>query len=252
MQKESLQSLRNNGLNTDTGLIRLVAVASMIVDHVGAVFFPAVTALRVVGRIAFPLFCYGVVLGSIATRDWRRYALRLLLGGLVSQGPYMLAMGHSLTELNVLFTLLLGLLSIVAVQKKRYGSAVWGPALCLALASAVRMDYGWKGVLFILLLYLARGSRGGVAAAVSAFCLYWGAASSDVSYLFGFSRDMGLGALSGLWNLISSVLRLQALALLSLPFMLAATDSGIRLGKWFHYAVYPGHLLAIYLVSLLL
>lgn len=251
MQHNGIESLKKAGFNTDTGFIRLLAILCMAVDHVGVIFFPQTMALRVIGRIAFPLFCYGIVVGAVATRDWKKYALRLLSGALISQVPYMVAVGHTWKELNVIFTLLVGLMAIVSVQKKWNGSEIWGPVVCLLIAAAIRMDYGWKGVLFILLLYLARGTRGGFAAVMVAFCLYWGARSADVSYLFGIQARASSGLIGNVLDVILALLRLQTLALLALPFILIPTQSGLKINKWWIYAAYPGHFLILYAIKLL-
>ncbi|NLD52264.1 MAG: fimbrial assembly protein, partial [Clostridiales bacterium] len=106
-------------LNADAGFIRVVAMVTMLIDHTGVVFFPGVLELRVIGRIAFPLFCWGIVTGFERTGNWPRYALRLLLMGLVAQPFYMLALNHRLHEFNVMATLLLGLLAIAGIREKR-------------------------------------------------------------------------------------------------------------------------------------
>lgn len=149
-------------LNTDSAFLRLVAIGTMILDHVGAVFFPQHIEMRVIGRIAFPLFCWGIVLGCLYTRDWKKYALRLLGGAVISQGPYMLALNHSLLELNVMFTLLLGMLAVTGIQSNRRGSAVWMPLICLSVAATLNMDYGWRGVLLIIFMYLCYEKKNGV------------------------------------------------------------------------------------------
>ncbi len=241
------------GLNSDTGLIKLVAMVTMLIDHVGAIFFPGVNELRIIGRIAFPLFCWGIASGSVRTRSLPRYALRLLLGGLVAQPFYMLALNHTVWQWNVMSTLLLGLLAIIGIQKKRFYSQIWAPVLCLALASVQQMDYGWRGVLLIILMYLARGSRGGLGALMAAFCLYWGSGSGEVTSFAGIPLRPEAPVYSPLRpviNMVFSFLRLQGLAILSLPFMLAQTDSGIRVPKWLAYAMYPGHLLLLWLIKL--
>lgn len=252
MQNNRAESFVKAGFNTDTGLIRLIAILCMAVDHVGVIFFPRTMELRVVGRIAFPLFCYGVVLGSVATRDWKKYALRLLVCAVVSQIPYMVAVGHTWKEFNVIFTLLLGLMAIVSVREKRAGSEIWGPAVCVLAAAAVHMDYGWKGVLFILLLYLARKSRGGFAAVMVAFCLYWGAQSADISYLFGLQSLATGPVMANMMGVVNAFLRLQTFALLALPLILIPTKSGLKINKWWVYAAYPGHFLILYAIRLLI
>lgn len=241
-------------VNTDTGLIKTVAILTMIVDHVGVIFFPGTLWLRVIGRMAFPLFCWGIVVGAVHTRDLRGYALRLLALAVLCQGAYMLALSHALLELNVVFTLLLGLMGIMGMRVRKFGSAVWAPALALLLSASIEMDYGWRGVMLIQLMYLARTSPGALAALMVPFCLYWGSSSLQVQTVFGLPRD----TLSASWpwdaalNLLYPFFRLQGLALMALPLMIVKTNSGIRIPKWLSYAAYPGHLAILYGLSLLL
>ena len=56
-----------------------MAVLFMVMDHCGKLFFPAVPEMRLLGRIAFPLFAWGIVIGCEYTKDIRKYALRILL-----------------------------------------------------------------------------------------------------------------------------------------------------------------------------
>ncbi len=241
-------------LNTDSSLIRLVAIVTMICDHAGVIFFPQYIQLRIIGRIAFPLFCWGIVLGCLYTKDGKKYALRLLLGAVISQYPFMLALNHSLRELNVMFTLLLGMLAVTGIQRNTKGSAIWAPLLSLSIAAVLQMDYGWKGVLLIIMMYACREKKGAFAAMFTAFCLFWGSASSDVSAVFGVTNDMLFPSSTYMmrWiGMLRTFLKLQGLALLALPFMLINTYSGFRLPKWFVYLAYPGHLLALYAIKLL-
>ncbi|NLD35158.1 MAG: hypothetical protein GX653_09645 [Clostridiales bacterium] len=240
-------------LNADAGLIRVVAMVTMLIDHIGVVFLPGVPELRVIGRIAFPLFCWGIVTGFERTRSWPRYALRLLLIGLVSQPFYMLALNHRISEFNVMATLLLGLLAIAGMRERWWGSHIWAPLLCLALAAMQPMDYGWRGVLLIILMYLARRSAGGLAALMVAFCLYWGSGSSEVVRLFGLRIKPELAVGTPLYAVVGmafSMMRLQSLAILSLPFMLCRTNTGIRVPRWLAYGMYPGHLLLLWLLHM--
>ncbi|NLG57342.1 MAG: hypothetical protein GX540_02900 [Clostridiales bacterium] len=234
--------------NTDHGLMQLVAIVTMIIDHIGAIFFPGVLVLRVIGRIAFPLFCWGIAVGADKTRHFTRYALRLLALGVVSQPFYMLALNHTWSQLNVLATLLLGLLAIRGLQINRYGSALWAPAVCLLLATAITMDYGWQGVLLIILMYLARHTKGGLAALMISFCLLWG--SGSLAVFRGVSVNSGLNMLDRAVNAHIARISLQFLAILALPLMMIKTKSGIRLPKWLSYAAYPGHLMILWLIKL--
>ena len=58
--------------NTDHGLIQVVAIVTMVIDHVGAIFFPGLMFLRVIGRIAFPLFCWGIAVVAARKKNYTR------------------------------------------------------------------------------------------------------------------------------------------------------------------------------------
>ena len=238
--------------NTATGLLKLVAICLMIIDHTGAAIFTGCTELRIIGRIAFPLFAWCVVVGSEYSRSIPRYALRLLFFFAVSQPFYMLALNHTLLQFNIFATLFLGLIGIYGIKLKKYGSQFILPALAILFTCFVSVDYGWRGVTFILLLYGARKTRSGLAAVMIAFCLYWGQSSSAIRTAFGVNFD----ALSTLTpygsTLVSSVLRLQAMAVLALPLILCPMRCALRISKWAAYAAYPAHLLILYLIKLCL
>ena len=75
--------------NTDTGLLKILALLFMIVDHVGVRLFRDVQELRIIGRMAFPLYVWCIVVGTVYTRDPLKYALRLLIAAVIAQPFYM-------------------------------------------------------------------------------------------------------------------------------------------------------------------
>ena len=164
--------------NTDTSFLKLLALVFMLIDHMGVVIFPGVTEFRVIGRMALPLYAWCLVVGCVKTHDPLKYALRLLALAAFSQPLYMLALNHTWNELGILFLLVLSLLAIEGIRRKFYFSQFWAPLLCYTLLGVFRVDYGWRGMTFILLLYLARENRGGLIAAYLGYALYWGATSS--------------------------------------------------------------------------
>lgn len=142
--------------NLDTGLLKIIALVCMIIDHAGVRLLGNATEWRLIGRIAFPLYLWCMVVGACYTHSPARYALRLLAVGLISQPCFMLGLNHGWNQLNVFFTLLLGYLGIWGIRENRYGSRIWAPLLALAVPCFVSMDYGWRGVLLAMLLYAAR------------------------------------------------------------------------------------------------
>lgn len=245
--KQKLQPVAGN---TATGWLKLIALVFMFIDHSGKMLFPSIFEMRVLGRIAFPIYAWCIVVGAGYTRSMPRYILRLAAVGLISQPLYMQALNHSWQEPNVFLTLCLGLAAIWGLREKRLGSAIWAPLLALCAAVLTNCDYGWRGVLFILLLYACRTSRPAIAAVMAAFCLYWGTNSSTVTQFF-FINLGPLFSASSLSVLITPWLRLQALAILALPLILLRFPRDCRLPKWVGYSLYPAHLALLWLLEYL-
>ncbi len=235
------------GGNENTGLIKVIAIACMIVDHVGAAFFPRIYEFRLIGRIAFPLFAWCLCVGAQYTRNIWKYALRLLIVGTLAQPVYCWAMNHSWTELNVFFELLIGLLAIAAFQKNWKGSRYWGPPLALlaSLALPLNSNYGWQGIAFILFLYACRRDGAAIAAFMAAFCLYWGQGSYRLTQLFGLKLPNSVSFLPRASSLINDLSRIQFWAFLALPLIVFPMKKRLHLPKWVAYAAYPAHLLVI-------
>lgn len=95
--------------------IRLVGYITMVIDHIGVFLFPEVALFRVIGRIAFPCFLYGVVEGVEHTSNSINYAKRLTYMGIVS----IVAWGRYF-PINIGFTLALVVLGLAALRKKNY------------------------------------------------------------------------------------------------------------------------------------
>ncbi len=176
-------------------MLRLIAVISMIMDHAALLLIgygimsglpvgsdayerwnAIVTGLRVLGRMAFPIFAWLIAEGYARTRDWRKYAVRLFLLALISELPFdWVAFGRWGVQWgyqNTVFTLLLGLLALRGgdflqgrMRRIGYGTGSWYTAIMAATAAAcvaalvIRSDYSWEGVILIVLLYHTRADR---------------------------------------------------------------------------------------------
>jgi hypothetical protein len=132
--------------------LKIIACASMLVDHIGLIFFPRVAILRIIGRIALPIFAFLIVEGYKRTRNFQKYLLRLVIFFLISQPIYLYA---GFKDLNIFATLILGLCAIYLydnIKNKKYG--LFAVFLISVLACVIGADYAFFGVLLIFSFYL--------------------------------------------------------------------------------------------------
>lgn len=150
--------MERKGISQET--LKIIACVTMLVDHIGAVFLPGEYSLRVIGRIAFPIYCFLLVEGIHYTGNPWKYGLRLLAGMLLSEIPFDLALKGGLTwgSQSVMVTLLLGFLAVEAISLLKHDilKLAVTVAAC-ALAELLHTDYGGFGVLLIILLSQTRG-----------------------------------------------------------------------------------------------
>ncbi len=151
--------------------LKVLAVVTMIIDHIGShlvdrsiVLFEwgsysltLYRAMRDIGRLAFPIFCFLLIEGFLHTRSKVRYGVSLAALAVISEIPYDLEHNGTILYLgqNVFFTLLLGYLGLCAIEKC-YSKPI--PALICVVGLALialhlRADYDIVGFGFILVLY---------------------------------------------------------------------------------------------------
>ncbi len=245
METSVLTGSRKPAGNTATTWLKIIALVFMFIDHAGKMCFPNIPEMRMLGRIAFPIYAWCMIVGFHYTRSVPKYLLRILITGLVSQPLYMLALNHTWKQPNIFLTLFLGLCALWGIREKKYLSQIWAPAAAMAAAILVGADYGWRGVLLFIILYAVQESRPGIAAVMVSYFLFWGSSYSITKSLFGLPINMdALPAV--LSQPLSAFLRMETYALLALPFILIPFKKDLKLPRWVGYALYPAHLAALY------
>jgi len=199
--------------------LKWIAVLTMVIDHIGYLFFPNITEFRMIGRLAFPIFAYLIAEGSIRTSNKRKYLERLLLFAFISQIPYMLV--FQTVYPNILFTLVIGLYFI---------TITWYHIVVLVLISVfLPIDYEWWGLVLPAFFVYCRDRK------VFGFVLL---SSLTIAYVLSTGVLVQIFAILGI------------LLIFGLPAM-----KGIQipvLNRWFFYWFYPVHLLLIIFISLLI
>jgi len=240
------------GLNRDTNLLKLIAMVTMLIDHTGKMFFPQYRIMRIIGRIAFPLYAYCIAVGCVYSKNRMKYLTRILLMGLISQPFYAVALGHTVPAMyaiafaddpigavvnfyvqswavpNIMYTLALGLLIIWTLRDGQY---ICTAALALFVWKAQgSINYGWQGVALIVLFYLTISHWWVSLPVMFAYMFWWGAKGASY-HMFGMSFGI------------------QMFAILALPLIYIPTWSKLKINKWVYYLYYPAHLIGIMLIQ---
>ena len=223
--------------NLDTDFIKIIAVVSMTIDHIGGAFFPQYPAFRWIGRIAFPLFCYCLTVGMMYMGDIKKYLFRLGAFAVISQPFWILAFNSdditgNIFNLNIFFTLIVSLFGAWGFKERKWCFFI----LALILLNVINFDYAMTGLILILIFYLCRNKP------------WLGAAVYTLTYLPALNGNMAdpLALKIG-----GHAIGFEIFALLALPFIYIQTNSGLKIPKWFFYIYYPVHLFAIYLIGIL-
>ncbi len=135
--------------------IQLLAMITMLIDHIGAIWFPDHSIFRIIGRLAFPLYTYAIVLGYHKTSNLKRYLRRLGLLAVISQLPFMFAFQTS--HINVIGTLFICLLLLLVLD--RYSSSqplqLFFTLAVLVLFALLYFDYGPYALMLVLIFRYA-------------------------------------------------------------------------------------------------
>ncbi len=102
-------------------VIKIIAIISMLFDHSSDILIGQTSILNVLGRIAFPLFAFQLVIGYSHTSNFKKYFLRLLGFAIISQIPYSIMSNivvGSYFYLNIFFTLAFGILAMYILDFK--------------------------------------------------------------------------------------------------------------------------------------
>ena len=218
--------------------LKILALIAMTADHVGLQLLPQYNILRIIGRLAFPIFAYMIAEGCTYTKNRKRYLGTLAAMAALFQIVYFVAMGSVYQGIFVTFTLSVCLIfAIDRAKTQKSPLAVLTAALTgvtvlflTAILPALlphtdyAVDYGLWGTLLPVAVYLVPGR---------------------------------------VWKLVASAIMLVPLALewggnqwfalaALIPLALYSGKRGKYRMKNLFYIYYPTHLVVIWLLDMLL
>lgn len=183
--------------------LKWFAIVAMLIDHVGVFFFPDVIILRLIGRVAFPLFAVLIGQGVSTTSNIDRYFWRLFFLAVISQVPFSLV--YSDFHFNVLFTFSAAVFLALNFRIRRF-------MLLSALWCVIPVEYGLLGFL------------------LSVWCIHF---ASQYRFLM-------LGIIIFAFASIYTIGVMQIFAVLTIFVVHFALDVP-RFGRYWAYAVFPVH-----------
>jgi len=219
-------------------VFKIIAVVSMLIDHIGYFFVDNNVWLRLIGRLAFPIFAFFIAEGMKHTKSRKKYILTLFVFALITQIPYGFLFGFE--KMNVLFTFLIAVLLIELIDN--YKSLQIVSVALLTLISVMTLilglifviDYGFCGVGFILILYYIKKD----------WLKYLLACLTIL--LFSLHQILMFGPTIFGW-----ICNVGIVSILLLAFLYNGQKGKLNL-KYFFYIFYPLHFVVILIINLII
>lgn len=220
--------------------LKIIAIIAMALNHIAHAFgehmpdgvFYVFTG---VGGMTFPIMVYLMNEGYQYTRDVKKYGQRLLVFAVISLVPFMIAFGGLL---NVLFTLLLGLIVIYLYDHMKSRKLFWLIFILVTIGSIV-CDWALMGIPMILCSHAIKNRWGRVIVPV---LIAWGFMGLTIIVMIMMAVDQR--------EIISNAAFMFGCAL-TVPLLLAYNGQRGPAMKYFFYAFYPAHLAVIAVIMIL-
>ncbi len=266
-------------------LLKIIAMVTMLIDHMGVLLFPDYQIFRTIGRIAFPIFAFYLAMGYAFTSDKKKYALRLLIFGLISQIPYFFLnseiQAHFLGyNVILLFTYALGMLYVFDLMIAHFKAKKYIHAILLMFAvfmivfflqfaetvfPGFYLSYGSYGLVMILLFYTLINRPTILLCSYIALSFFF-AYLSGVGVLYhyeSFAYTQALFDFNTTWQVITTYkdgLRtlqgffFQSRSILGLITILILTRIKwtIHINKYIAYYFYPIHITLLIIIALII
>ena len=221
--------------------LKLIACITMLIDHFGHAIVPYLPvpymvelyyACRIVGRLAFPIYCFLLVEGMHHTRSPKQYILRLGVGILLAELPFDILFegGFTWAYQSVMVTLTLGAVMLLCMQRvEKKGLKLLLVIPFAILAELAKCDYGGWGIVMI-----------------AVFALFDRTGLQTIGILL--VNACMESALIPVFGIPVSVQLFAALAMVPIALYSGRKLSRSRTLQWAFYLFYPVHLLLLWIV----
>ena len=245
--------------------LKMIAIISMLINHTTVILwqiFPMWVHIPVgyIRGITFPIMAFFVTEGFYRTRNIKKYMLRLLIFGAIAQIPYSLAFGFWIHNLNIIFSILIGLCCLVLHEKlyvekgKKALFVILFILINIFFSSVIPVEGQFICILLIFLFKVIKDEkkRRTIPLIVMGALNVGAAAFSYVSVNFFGSADEVVAAMAlGTGSFVEHTIMMMHYFVLPLgtfmmiPLLRAYNgERGLR-AKYLFYTVYPGHFIVL-------
>lgn len=222
--------------------IKYLAIILMTFNHIAHILMTSGTVLYEVfediGYFTSITMCYFFVEGYFYTHSRRNYAKRLFIFALISEIPYVLAMGYF--QLNVMFTFLICLLILTVIDSKLNKFLKVLSVLGLMLLSAL-CDCAFILPIAAILFRFGRDDRKKQTLTWITMCVIFFALNLPSYY--SVENQIGYALLHSFYAVIPWI----ASGIIIMYFYSGKkSEKHIFLNKWTFYIYYPLHLLILW------
>ncbi|ONI44901.1 hypothetical protein AN640_05140 [Candidatus Epulonipiscium fishelsonii] len=228
-------------------MLKLTAVLFMTIDHLAAGLFSVglleenlYIILRILGRLAMPIFAYQIAYGFIKTSNYQKYLTRLTIMTIVAQIPFYLLMYNWRIDIEELFNLdmyyglfsywnigltfvsALIILKLTTLEKNILNYTLSFLAILIIIVFSDVSDYGLYGILTVIIFYVS------------------------IKYSFDFNKMFMLYLIL---NLCFNQLTIQTFSVFSVLLIKYIPHTRFKNDRWLFYIFYPVHMLIIYFIT---
>lgn len=235
--QEALNQPKSGILNGNA--LKLIAAVTMLCDHAGLMFFPKLHIMRIIGRLAFPIFAFMIAEGCHYTKNRLRYFLSVFLMGVLCQTVYYIFSRDTYLNILLTFSCSIGLIYLLQEWKARQDYRILllfavATVLIYGLNRLIDLDYGFWGIMVPVAAAFCHPPRG--------------------EKIDSFQNYINIGMLGvALIMLAVRSSSTQSYSLLALPLLLLYSGKRGKRGlKYAFYLFYPLHLAALQAIAWLL
>lgn len=207
-------------IKADLNLLKLIAIATMTIDHIGLFFFTYPNWWRIVGRLAMPIFVYLIATGIHQTRNLTKYIINLVVLAVVMQ---VILFQIGLDYFNIVW----GFLLLIWLVK----APIWLKFMAFLPFLWLNIEYNLLTLGLGLIFYHLKNPIWRICLGSIAIIIYgWSSPMIDIQY----------------WAILSLII-IEIINKIA-PIINQNRFLKQKLPKYLFYVYYPGHFYFLYLL----